>query len=100
MRVRGDGRPYQLLLRMDRRYDVQWLDIYTYVLFTRGGPYWQVAKVRYCLLFKAARHIVDGAVDEWHKGVFIATQLNSTDSVEQRTAKSVVFLFMTSRPTS
>ena len=25
------------------------------------------------------------------KGVFIATQLNSTDPVEQRTAKSVVF---------
>jgi len=37
------------------------------------------------------------------KGVFIATQLNSTqlnstDPVEQRTAKSVVFLFMMSRP--
>jgi len=48
----------------------------------------------------------------WHtgstltsKGPFIATQLNSTqlnstDPVEQRTAKSVVFLFMTSRPTN
>ena len=39
------------------------------------------------------------------KGVFIATQLNSiqlnsTDPVEQRTAKSVVFLFMTSRLTN
>ena len=39
------------------------------------------------------------------KGVFIATQLNSTqlnstDPVEQRTAKLVVFLFMTSRPTN
>jgi len=37
--------------------------------------------------------------------VFIATQLNSTqlnstDPVEQCTAKSVVFLFMTSRPTN
>jgi len=29
-----------------------------------------------------------------------STQLNSTDPVEQRTAKSVVFLFMTSRPTN
>jgi len=43
----------------------------------------------------------------WHynrllesKGMFIATQLNSTDPIEQRTAKSVVFLFMTSRPTN
>ena len=44
------------------------------------------------------------------KGVFIATQLNSTelnstqlnstDPAEQRTAKSVVFLFMTSWPTN
>jgi len=39
------------------------------------------------------------------KGVFIATQLNSTqlnstDPVEQHTAKSVVLLFMTSRPTN
>ena len=39
------------------------------------------------------------------QGVFIATQLNSTqlnstDPVEQRTVKSVVFLFMTSRPTN
>jgi len=39
------------------------------------------------------------------KGVFIttqlnSTQLNSTDPVEQCTAKSVVFLFMTSRPTN
>ena len=39
------------------------------------------------------------------EGVFIATQLNwtqlnSTDPVEQRTAKSVAFLFMTSLPTN
>jgi len=47
MRVRGDGRPYQLLLRMCRRYDVAWFDTFAYVLFTRGGPYWQVAKVKF-----------------------------------------------------
>jgi len=35
-----------------------------------------------------------------YRWVSIATQLNSTDPVEQRTAKSVVFLFMTSRPTN
>jgi len=32
----------------------------------------------------------------WLRGVYSdTTQLNSTDPVEQRTAKSVVFLFMT-----
>ena len=51
MRVRGDGRPYQLNLSMNRRYDVAWFDIYNYALFTRGGPYWQVAKVKcHCFL--------------------------------------------------
>jgi len=35
------------------------------------------------------------------RGVYSdTTQLNSTDPVKQRTAKSVVFLFMTSRPTN
>jgi len=35
------------------------------------------------------------------RGVYSdTTQLNSTDPVEQRTANSVVFLFMTSRPTN
>ena len=35
------------------------------------------------------------------RGVYSdTTQLNSTDPVEQRTAKSVMFLFMTSRPTN
>jgi len=35
------------------------------------------------------------------RGVYSdTTQLNSTDPVEQRTAKSVVFLFTTSRPTN
>ena len=35
-----------------------------------------------------------------YRRVSIATQLNSTDAVEQRTAKSVVFLFMMSWPTN
>jgi len=57
MRVRGDGRPYHLNLRMDRRYDVAWYDIYTYVLFTRGGPYWQVAKVSCRCCFKLCNEL-------------------------------------------
>jgi len=43
----------------------------------------------------------DKAMTVMLRGVYSdTTQLNSTDPVEQRTAKSVVFLFMTPRPTN
>ena len=47
LRVRGDGRSYMLNISTMGYYDIMWNDIYSYVLFTRGGPYWQVSKVKY-----------------------------------------------------
>jgi hypothetical protein len=46
LRVRGDGRSYMLSISTMGYYDIMWNDIYSYVLFTRGGPYWQVSKVK------------------------------------------------------
>lgn len=45
MRVRGDGRRYMLQISTSSFYDQTWNDTFSYILFTRGGPYWQIAKV-------------------------------------------------------
>lgn len=52
MRVRGDGRSYLINIAQEGEYDVMWNDVYHYVLYTRGGPYWQDVKVSWGFVYK------------------------------------------------
>jgi len=55
MRVRGDGRPWMVNIAVERYFHHQKNDIYSYFLYTRGGPYWQDVKIPFSKFFLASR---------------------------------------------
>ncbi|EQB77312.1 complex I intermediate-associated protein 30, mitochondrial [Camelus ferus] len=45
LRVRGDGRPWMVNIREDTDIIQRKSQMYSYFMFTRGGPYWQEVKI-------------------------------------------------------
>ncbi|KAM9777213.1 complex I intermediate-associated protein 30, mitochondrial [Neosynchiropus ocellatus] len=51
LRVRGDGRPWMVNIQPESYFSHQKDDIYSYFLYTRGGPYWQEVKIPFSKFF-------------------------------------------------
>ncbi|CAL8111638.1 unnamed protein product [Orchesella dallaii] len=63
MRIRGDGRSYIINIGQAGYYDIMWNDVYHYVLFTRGGPYWQKVKIPFSkFIFGSKGRIQDNQI--------------------------------------
>lgn len=55
LRVRGDGRPWMITIAPSMYFSHQKDDVYSYFLFTRGGPYWQDVKIPFSKFFLTSR---------------------------------------------
>ncbi|XP_043775118.1 complex I intermediate-associated protein 30, mitochondrial [Cervus elaphus] len=51
LRVRGDGRPWMVNIREDTDIIQRKDQMYSYFMFTRGGPYWQEVKIPFSKFF-------------------------------------------------
>ncbi|KAL1787036.1 complex I intermediate-associated protein 30, mitochondrial [Sigmodon hispidus] len=51
LRVRGDGRPWMVNIKQDTEFVQRKNHMYSYFMFTRGGPYWQEIKIPFSKFF-------------------------------------------------
>lgn len=54
-RYRGDGRTYKFNIHPKTEWDPFWFDIHQFPLYTRGGPYWSIAKIPLSAFFVTNR---------------------------------------------
>ncbi|XP_076841826.1 complex I intermediate-associated protein 30, mitochondrial [Brachyhypopomus gauderio] len=66
LRIRGDGRPWMVNISAETYFSHQRDDMYSFFLYTRGGPYWQDVKIPFSKFFLSSRgRIQDDQHELW-----------------------------------
>uniref|UniRef100_A0A0V0G6R6 Putative complex i intermediate-associated protein 30 mitochondrial n=1 Tax=Triatoma dimidiata TaxID=72491 RepID=A0A0V0G6R6_TRIDM len=88
IKCRGDGRSYMLNITTSGYFDQLWNDMYHYVLYTRGGPYWQITKIPFSKFFFASKGRIQDMQNKiqlnkiTHFGITASDKINGPFSLE------------------
>ncbi|XP_043255662.1 complex I intermediate-associated protein 30, mitochondrial isoform X2 [Colletes gigas] len=88
LKVRGDGRCYMLNILQKGPIDLFWYKAHHYVLYTRGGPYWQYVKIPFSKFAMGGRGVLQDVQsslarsDVTNFGITICDKKNGPFSLE------------------
>ncbi|XP_076638502.1 complex I intermediate-associated protein 30 [Colletes latitarsis] len=88
LKVRGDGRCYMLNILQKGPIDLLWYKAHHYVLYTRGGPYWQYVKIPFSKFAMGGRGVLQDVqtpltqIDVTNFGITICDKKNGPFSLE------------------
>ena len=89
LRVRGDGRPWMVNIREDTDIIQRKDQMYSYFMFTRGGPYWQEVKVTTAPVFSCMKRRSFG---HGYIVVFLLIPLGLWEGKEGRGPKDSIYI--------
>ncbi|KAK0182239.1 hypothetical protein PV327_000398 [Microctonus hyperodae] len=81
LRIRGDGRNYMLNLHLKAHFDVMWTDLHHFVLYTRGGPYWQYVKIPFSKFYFSNRGRIQDAQTAPRRNSVVAISISAADGI-------------------
>nr|AAP06186.1 similar to NM_073960 C50B8 [Schistosoma japonicum] len=82
IRYRGDGRKYQIVVLPPGRWDFDRSVTHQFALFTRGGPYWQIAKIPLSKFYRTHSSIIHTRQRAVDLGVMRIFSLTLMDDIE------------------
>jgi len=81
LRIRGDGRTYMFNIHTHEFLDVNWMDLYSFPVHTRGGPYWQDVVIPFSKFFLQHRGFVQDKQPEFMRDIVKNVSITIMDQI-------------------